>query len=172
MKLCTTPSTSFQGQILAEETLKQNWLRPWAISHWFKSAVVRGYTGANENKTQVIWWCRGLCVLQTSPELLIWTNHIVCLLSFPFILTLESTVLLSMNCVLYCYVCINSAQALTRLSILCLYFAGDNPGGLAVRVRCCFVIAIVGYRCKATGVTGPVLERRTPALQNPQHGCC
>ena len=78
---------------------------------------------------------RSFCVLQVMPELSIWTNHIVCLLSFPFILTLESTILLSMNCILYCYVCINSAQALTRLSILCLCFTGDNPGHLVVKVR-------------------------------------
>lgn len=101
---------------------------------------------------------RTFCILQASPELSIWTNHIACLLSFPFILTLESTILLSMNCILYYYLCINSAQTLIRLSILCLCFAGDNPDSLVGRVRCCLVIAVAGCRCKAMDVTSPVLE--------------
>lgn len=106
-------------------------------------------------------------VLQASPELSLWTNHMVCLLSFPFILALESTVLLSVNCTLCCYAGISPAPALTRLSSFWLCFAGDSAGGLVGGVRCCLVSGITGPRCKAMGVTSPVLERQTPALQQP-----
>lgn len=60
---------------------------------------------------------RSFYIIQMSPELSIWPNHIVCLQSSPFILILESTIFLSMRYVPYCSVCIISAQEVSTLSI-------------------------------------------------------
>lgn len=110
---------------------------------------------------------RSFYVLQVSPEHSVWPNHIVCLQSSPFIFTLESTIFLSMKCVLYCSVYVNSAQ---EVSVLSIPFGGGTPGVLLGRVRCCLVIATVMFRCKAKGVTSPAGLRAAP--QTPLCECC